>query len=116
MRKVKRYVSIKISKYWLHVLGAVSLLNFYWFFLRSSDDVGFAASYEGLERIDWHDYEFMAYEAARQGPGENGSAVVLTDPFEIEENEKGYKEEGIYTVVNNMISHNRSLPDIRLPV
>lgn len=116
MRKLKRYVSIKISQYWLHALGALCLFNIYWFLLRSSDDAPFAASYVGLERIDWHDYEFMAYEASRKGPGENGSAIVLTDPVQIEENEKGYKEEGIYTVVNNMISHNRSLPDTRLPV
>lgn len=58
----------------------------------------------------------MAYEATRYGPGENGTAVTLIDPIEIEENEKGYNLEGIYTKVNDKISPERSLPDIRLEV
>lgn len=68
------------------------------------------------DRIDWHDYDFIMYEESRAGPGENGSAIHLTDPAEIKENEVGYKRDGFYTVVSDKISPNRSLPDIRLKV
>lgn len=68
------------------------------------------------DKKDWHDYEFMDYENGRVGPGEKGAPIILSDLKEIEENEKGYQKEGIYTIVNNKISSQRSLPDIRLEV
>lgn len=68
------------------------------------------------DKIDWHDYKFMYYEKSRVGPGENGAPFNLTDPKEIEVNKIGYDTEGIYTVVSDKISPNRSVPDCRLPV
>lgn len=68
------------------------------------------------KRIDWHDYKFMLYEAARVGPGENGAPHKLTNPIDIESNERGHKEEGFATIVSDQISPNRSLPDVRLEV
>lgn len=65
------------------------------------------------ELKDWHDYEFMAYEAARVGPGENGSAVNIADPNEIEINDALRKVEGLNVFVSDKISVNRSLPDVR---
>ncbi|CAO1410603.1 unnamed protein product [Diamesa hyperborea] len=65
------------------------------------------------EMIDWHDYEFMNYEAQRVGPGENGTAVFLTDPSEIELDTELYKIEGLSVVVSDKISVNRSVPDVR---
>ena len=65
------------------------------------------------EMIDWHDYEFINYEASRRGPGENGTAVFLTDPAEIELDIELYKIEGLSVVVSDKISVNRSVPDVR---
>ncbi|CAO1393138.1 unnamed protein product [Diamesa serratosioi] len=65
------------------------------------------------ELSDWHDYEFMSYEALRRGPGENGTAVFLTDPIEIELDNDLYKIEGLSVVVSDKISVNRSVPDVR---
>lgn len=62
---------------------------------------------------DWHDYEFINYETSRRGPGENGTAVFLTDPREIELDRELYKIEGLSVVVCDKISVNRSLPDVR---
>lgn len=65
------------------------------------------------ELKDWQDYKFIAYEASRSGPGENGTAVVLTDPGEIEINQKLFAIEGLNAYVSDKISVNRSLPDVR---
>lgn len=65
------------------------------------------------EMIDWHDYKFIKYEASRRGPGENGTAVFLTDPSEIELDFELYKIEGLSVVVSDKISVNRSVPDVR---
>lgn len=62
---------------------------------------------------DWHDYEFMAYEESRLGPGENGTAVILTDPEEIQTNDKLREVEGLNVFISDKISVNRSLPDVR---
>lgn len=67
-----------------------------------------------FERIDWHDYKFMAYELTREGPGEHGSGVVLTDPAEIKQNKELFESEGLYVLVSDKISVNRSVPDERL--
>lgn len=100
-----------------------SVLNFYIFIIKGSGNESESVqlisdnySSNDDDKIDWHNHEFMAYEASRIGLGENGAPIVLTDPTEIEENEKGYRLEGIYTVVNDKISPNRSLPDVRLAV
>lgn len=65
------------------------------------------------EKKDWHDWKFIEYEKSREGPGEQGKSYVLTDPKEIELNEKLFKVEGLYVVVSDKISVNRSIPDYR---
>lgn len=65
------------------------------------------------ERWDWHNYDFMIYEAGRQGNGEQGRGVMLTDPKEFEIDNKLEKQEGLHVVVSDKISVNRSLPDTR---
>lgn len=67
------------------------------------------------QRKDWHDWKFINYEKNREGPGENGKSFKLTDPEEIELNKKLFKTEGLYVVVSDKISVNRSVPDTRLP-
>jgi len=72
----------------------------------------FATNYE---RKDWHDYEFINYEASRRGPGEQGERHELTDAADIARNEEIVNKEGLYGVVSDQISVNRSLPDPRMP-
>lgn len=113
----KRHSKVQAWKVTKFLLFFVTLINVYIFFIRDSTSLkSFSLALLGDGKIDWHDYEFIAYEKSRTGPGEQGAPIVLTDPIEIEENEKGYKLEGIYTVVNNKIDNQRSLLDPRLPV
>jgi hypothetical protein len=67
------------------------------------------------ERKDWHDWEFIEYEKTREGPGEQGESFELTNPDDIKLNEEIYKIEGIYGIVSDIISVNRSILDTRLP-
>lgn len=113
----KRQSKIQAWKLAKLLLFVLTLINIYVFLIRDPDSPSFSFEFLfGDGKIDWHDYEFMAYEKNRTGPGEQGAPIKLTDPVEIEENEKGYKLEGIYTVVNNKIDNQRSLLDPRLPV
>lgn len=64
---------------------------------------------------DWHDYEQIYKDRERVGPGENGSAVRLTNETEIALNDKLYKETGFAVVVSDKISVNRSIQDTRHP-
>ncbi|XP_070502431.1 N-acetylgalactosaminyltransferase 4-like [Chironomus tepperi] len=70
----------------------------------------FATQYD---KVDYHDYEFMEYEASRTGPGEQGKAYVLKDESYIEKNEEIFQKFGFYGIASDHISVNRSLPDIR---
>ena len=56
----------------------------------------------------------MKYEAAREGPGEQGVPYALTDPKDIQLNEELFKIEGLYAIVSDKISVNRSVPDVRI--
>lgn len=64
------------------------------------------------EKKDWHDYNFIEYEANRTGPGEQGKAFELTDK-DREENDALLVKYGFYPLVSNKISVNRSVPDVR---
>jgi hypothetical protein len=66
-----------------------------------------------FEKKDWHDYEFMKYEASRTGPGEQGEGFKLTDPADIKLNAEVSKIEGLHAIVSDKISVNRSVPDVR---
>ncbi|CRK96601.1 CLUMA_CG009999, isoform A [Clunio marinus] len=68
------------------------------------------------ERKDWHDWDFLQKENLRNGPGERGKPYKLTDPEDIKLNEKLFKIEGLYALVSDKISVNRSVPDTRLPI
>lgn len=70
----------------------------------------FATQYE---KIGYHDHEFMAEEAAREGPGEQGEPYILTDDQDIQMNKELSEKFGFYVIVSDRISVNRSLPDVR---
>lgn len=67
------------------------------------------------EKKDWHDWKFIEYEKNRKGPGEQGKPFKLTDPEDIELNNQLFEVEGLYVIVSDKISVNRSVPDTRLP-
>ena len=99
----------------LRVLQLILLICFvtiYVLYEINSHRLNLDFNFDAVEKIDWHDYQFMAYEATRVGPGENGAPVYLK-PNEVIKNKKLYKLEGVYTLANNKISPNRSLPDYR---
>lgn len=64
---------------------------------------------------DWNNYEQIYREMIRKGPGENGTAVILTDENEIALNKKLFSETGFGVVVSDRISVNRSIQDTRHP-
>jgi hypothetical protein len=59
---------------------------------------------------DWNDYKFLAYEDIRTGLGERGQPVILTDPEEIELNQKSIERTGFSVLVSDKISVNRTIP------
>lgn len=67
-------------------------------------------------RRSWEDVWFREYEARRRGPGEQGEPFKLTDPKDIEENEKWNKVEYFSVIVSDKISPDRALPDKRPPL
>lgn len=64
-------------------------------------------------KADWHDHDFMEYEASRVGDGEQGEPHFLTDEDDIKTNKELYEKFGFFVVVSDRISVNRSLPDVR---
>lgn len=62
---------------------------------------------------DWNNYKAILWEEQRSGPGEHGDPVTLTDPLEIELNEKLYNKTGFSVVISDKISVNRSILDTR---
>lgn len=62
---------------------------------------------------DWNDYRRIAWDDQQSGPGEHGEAVKLTDPDEIELNQRLYNQTGFSVVISDKISVNRSILDAR---
>jgi polypeptide N-acetylgalactosaminyltransferase len=63
-------------------------------------------------RIDWHDYEMIAYEEHRKGLGEHGMAAKLPKEEKAME-QKLFMRNGFNALLSDKISLNRSIPDIR---
>lgn len=64
------------------------------------------------KKIDWHDYEAIKRDSAREGVGERGVAGLVP----VEENdlkESMYRSNGFNALLSDKISVNRSIPDIR---
>ncbi|XP_067943825.1 putative polypeptide N-acetylgalactosaminyltransferase 10 [Watersipora subatra] len=61
---------------------------------------------------DWHDWEAIAREEQRTGPGEQGAAVILT-PEEEKEKDTLYRVNGFNALANEKMSLNRAIKDIR---
>lgn len=67
---------------------------------------------EEVSTIDWHDYKFIDQEKLRKGFGENGSEAKLPKGLE-KLKDFLYKENGFNAALSDLISVNRSVPDIR---
>lgn len=62
---------------------------------------------------DWHDAEAMARDAARSGLGEHGKPAYITNLSKRKLERELRKKNGFNALLSDMISVNRSLPDIR---
>uniref|UniRef100_U5ERV4 Polypeptide N-acetylgalactosaminyltransferase n=1 Tax=Corethrella appendiculata TaxID=1370023 RepID=U5ERV4_9DIPT len=65
------------------------------------------------KRIDWHNYALIEEEKVREGIGEHGIKATLTNQKDILMKDKLFKKNGFNAVLSDLISLNRSLPDIR---
>lgn len=73
-----------------------------------------AVQEEEKKKIDWHDYKAIAEDEQRQGPGEQGAAVILTAEEEKLKDDL-YKVNGFNAFASDKISLQRSIKDIRHP-
>ena len=68
------------------------------------------------KKIDWHDYEAIAREEARTGPGENGAGLEPSaKEWASGDFQRLYRENGFNAFISNNISLDRSVKDIRHP-
>jgi polypeptide N-acetylgalactosaminyltransferase len=65
------------------------------------------------DKIDWNDYNLLVNDRLRNGPGEQGDSLKLTNPDEIKLNKESFDEYGMSVIVSDKISVNRSIPDFR---
>lgn len=66
-------------------------------------------------KTDWHDYNFIDYEAKRIGNGENGEGVDEVSADEEALSQRLFDENGYYGLISDRISVNRSIKDLRHP-
>ena len=93
--------------------NTVYLKDDYAFVTEVSNEIRYKVL-QNYERKDWHDYQLMAYEVSREGPGEQGQPYILTDPSDIKRNKELFEIEGLFAVVSDKMSVNRSIPDVRI--
>jgi len=68
-----------------------------------------------ITKIDWHDWEFIAKEQKRIGPGEQGKTVRLSSD-EHSLSQKSYDSNGFSGFVSDKIDLDRAVKDIRHPL
>ena len=68
-----------------------------------------------ITKIDWHDWEFIAKEQKRTGPGEQGKTVTLSSD-EHSLSQKSYDSNGFSGFVSDKIDLDRAVKDIRHPL
>jgi len=68
-----------------------------------------------ITKIDWHDWEFIAKEQKRTGPGEQGKSVSLSSD-EQSLSQKSYDSNGFSGFVSDKIDLDRAVKDIRHPL
>lgn len=67
-----------------------------------------------VEKKDWHDYKAIEEEQARQGPGEQGRAYVMSGD-EMDKKNELYRNNGFNALASDKISLQRAIKDIRHP-
>ncbi|VDK17304.1 unnamed protein product [Anisakis simplex] len=72
------------------------------------------AMYKNLEKKDWQDYEAIAKDKERKGPGEGGVPVAIPSDAELKQKiDELYRANGYNAYVSDLIALNRSIKDIR---
>ena len=69
----------------------------------------------GQTKIDWHDWDLIADELKRTGPGEQGKPVAVK-PNESKIEKSSYQGNGFSGYISDKISLNRAVKDIRHPL
>ena len=68
-----------------------------------------------ITKMDWHDWEFIAKEQKRTGPGEQGKPVNLASN-EISISQSSYESNGFSGYVSDKLALDRAIKDIRHPL
>lgn len=113
-------VATRFAPYFYFLVIATSVYILLSFFMSTSEEiyvfkliiskesVAKLTTSSGMdEKIDWHDHDFMAYEAKREGPGEQGEPVLLRTVNDLQEDSKSYVEEGFSKFISDLIAPNR---------
>lgn len=67
-------------------------------------------------KIDWHDWERIAEESKRIGPGEQGQPIQLVGEEEHSKSQKSFQGNGFSGFVSDKIALDRAIKDIRNPL
>lgn len=81
---------------------------------RYPEDLEEAVALPLSERKDWHNYTQIALDEKREGPGEQGKAVILTAEEEALKDTL-FRVNGFNAFASDKIALDRSIPDIRHP-
>ncbi|KAL7012321.1 hypothetical protein ACKWTF_014770 [Chironomus riparius] len=111
-----RQFSIKYFLILIPIFGIIALIALS-ALLNLTSDKSIKISTKNAQKScrDWNNYEQIYKEMIRKGPGENGTAVILTDDNELALNKKLFSATGFGVVVSDRISVNRSIKDTRHP-
>jgi hypothetical protein len=87
---------------------------------EKDEDVGRVPFFDQSQGVkvgkkDWHDHEFMDYEAHRKGLGEQGVRVVDPEVFDEPLRKAIYAANGYDGYLSDRVSLFRSVPDLRHP-
>lgn len=79
---------------------------------EENDEKSASVTYD-VDKIDWTDYEYLAKEKTREGPGEGGLPVILVNETQKELAQLSIQEYSYNGVASDLVSLDRSLRDTR---
>lgn len=103
----------KFLKFSFCIVLSLLILDFFLYHISKYKISEITSKHQLNDKISWENETQIAIDAKREGPGEQGLPVTLTDPIEIRDNQKTFAVEGFYVFVSDKISLARALPDKR---